>query len=127
MKSGAARQAFLVRNRTRGTVIAGTVRLADTARTRRVGLLKHASLQQSEGLWIYPTQAIHTLGMRFPIDVLFLDRKQRVKRVYHRLVPWRLTRFVFGARSVVELAPGAIRSSGTEVGDELQFIARVDS
>ncbi len=124
MNTGAAQnQSFSIRNRTRGTLVAERVQIADTPRSRRIGLLKHASLQAGEGLWIYPSQAIHTVGMRFPIDVLFLDRKKRVKRVYHRLAPFRLTRLVWGAESVVEVAPGVIRASGTEVGDELEFIA----
>lgn len=119
-------QRFSIYNRTRGTVLADEVRLADTARSRRIGLLKHTSLQQGEGLWIFPSQAIHTFGMRFPIDVLFLDRKKKVKRVYHGLAPFRLTRLVWSAASVLEVAPGAIRASSTEVGDELQFSARED-
>ena len=51
---------FVVRNRTRGATLASNVRLADTPVARRVGLLKHRRLAAGEGLWIYPTQAIHT-------------------------------------------------------------------
>ncbi len=97
------------------------VRVADTPRTRRIGLLKHESLERGEGLWIYPTQAIHTFGMRFPIDVAFLDRRLRVKRVYHGLAPFRLTTLVWGAQSVLELASGSLAETGTAIGDELQF------
>ncbi len=112
---------FVVRNRTRETVVAENVLLADTPRTRRIGLLKHAGLQPGEGLWIYPCQAIHTFWMRFSIDVAFLDRHRRVKRVYHRMPPFRLTRIVWGARSVLELASGVLAGSRTATGDELQF------
>jgi len=112
---------FVVQNRTRGAIIADNVRLADTPVSRRRGLLKHEALNPGEGLWIYPTQAIHTFGMRFPIDVAFLDRRLRIKRVYHALAPFRLTSLVWGARSVLELASGSLASSGTCVGDELQF------
>src|SRR5436309_2234158 len=115
---------FVVRNRTRGETLAGNVRLADTPRSRRIGLLKHETLEPGEGLWIYPTQAIHTFGMRFPIDVAFLDRGLRVKRVYHGLVPFRLTSLVWGARSVLELPSGSLASTGTAIGDELQFSLR---
>ncbi len=115
---------FVVRNRTRGTVLADDVRLADTPRARRIGLLKQTELQPDEGLWIYPSQAIHTFWMRFSIDVAFLDRHRRVKRVYHRMPPFRLTRFVWGARSVLELATGVLAASGTEKGDELEFSPR---
>ena len=112
---------FVVHNRTRGATLAANVQLADTPRSRRVGLLQHESLEPGEGLWIYPTQAIHTFGMRFPIDVAFLDIRLRIKRVYHRLAPFRLTTLVWGARSVLELASGSLASTGTAVGDELQF------
>ena len=122
-----ASRRFAVRNRTRGTTLAEDVRLADTPGSRLLGLLKETSLEASEGLWVYPSQAIHTFGMRFPIDVAFLDRRLRVKRIYHQLVPWRWTRFVWGARSVLELAGGVLARTGTEVGDELQFSLREDA
>jgi len=97
--------------------------LADTPHARRIGLRKHTAVRPGEGLWIYPSQAIHTFWMRFPRDVVFLDRRGRVKRVYHRLRPFRLTGLVWGASSVLELAAGAATSSRVEVGDELEFIA----
>lgn len=115
---------FVVDNRTRGATIAINVRVADTPRSRRTGLLKHETLALGEGLWIYPTQAIHTFGMRFPIDVAFLDRSLRVKRVYHGLAPYRLTALVWGAKSVLELPSGSLTRTGTMVGDELQFSLR---
>jgi len=112
---------FVVRNRTRGAILASKVELADTPRARRTGLLKRDILNAGEGLWIYPTQAIHTLGMRFPIDVAFIDRRMRVKRIYHQLAPFRLTSLVWSAESVLELPSGSLAGSGTAVGDELQF------
>jgi len=105
-------------------MVAENVEVADTPRARRVGLLKHTELRADEGMWIYPSQAIHTFWMRFPIDVVFLDRRRRVKRVYQRLPPFRLTRFVWGAASVLELAPGTVARSRIEVGDELSFTPR---
>jgi uncharacterized membrane protein (UPF0127 family) len=112
---------FVVHNRTRGAIVAVSVSVADTPKSRRVGLLRHKNLEPGEGLWIYPTQAIHTFGMQFPIDVVFLDRGLRVKRVYHRLRPYRWTSFVWGAQSVLELPSGSVAGTGTAVGDELQF------
>lgn len=125
-KSEKASRRFVVRNLTRGTVVAEDVELADTPRARRIGLLKRAELPPGYGLWIYPCQAIHTFWMRFSIDVAFLDRHRRVKRVYHRMPPFRLTRIVWGARSVLELASGVLARSGTEQGDELQFLPMED-
>jgi hypothetical protein len=117
-------RSFVVNNRTRGVLLAANVQLADTPRSRRTGLLQHKMLEPGEGLWIFPTQAIHTFGMRFPIDVAFLDRHLRVKRIYHRLAPYRLTWLVWGAKSVLELAPGSLTGAGTTVGDELEFSLR---
>jgi uncharacterized membrane protein (UPF0127 family) len=112
---------FVVLNRTRGTKLASNVDLADTPKSRRIGLLRHQSLRPGEGLWIYPTQAIHTFGMRFPIDVAFLDGNLRIRRIYHQLAPFRLTTFVWGAKSVLELPSGLLANTSTSVGDELQI------
>src|SRR5262249_15313180 len=112
---------FVVQNRNRGTVLGSMVRLADTPQLRRRGLLKRTALDAGEGLWIFPTQAIHTFGMQFAIDVVFLDSSLFVKRVYPSLPPWRLTRFVWGSQSVLELPGGSLAGTGTKVGDQLQF------
>ena len=118
---------FVVRNRTRGATIASDVEIADTPRARRTGLLKRDKLNPGQGLWIFPTQAIHTIGMRFPIDVVFIDRKLRVKRIYHRLAPFRLTSLVWSAQSVLELPSGSLAGTNTSVGDELQISPREES
>jgi len=118
---------FVVRNRTRGAILASRVQLADTPRARRTGLLKHDKLDAGEGLWIYPTQGIHTFGMRFPIDVAFIDRRMRVKRIYHRLAPFRLTSLVWSAKSVLELPSGCLARTQTAVGDELQISSSEES
>ena len=112
---------FVVENRSRGTLLGSKVHLADTPHSRRVGLLNHENLEQGEGLWIFPTQAIHTFGMKFSIDVVFLDSSLSVKRVYQSLPPSRLTRFVWRAKSVLELPSGSLAGTGTAVGDKLQF------
>ena len=112
---------YAVWNRTTSSKVADEVRLADTPRERRVGLLGRKNLCQGEGLLIVPTQAIHTFFMKIPIDAVFLDRQRRVKRVYRRLVPNRLTGFVWGAHCVLELESGSADRSGIQVGDELEI------
>jgi len=89
--------------------------------------LKHTVLSEGEGLWIFPTQAIHTFGMRFSIDVVFLDSSLFVKRIYKALPPWRLTTYVWGAESALELPSGSVARTGTTVGDQLQFVRRTES
>ena len=118
---------FVVRNCTRGATLASHVELADSPRARRRGLLKRDKLNPGQGLWIFPTQAIHTFGMRFPIDVVFIDRQLRVKRIYHRLAPFRLTSLVWSAQSVLELPSGSLAGTNTSVGDELQISPREES
>ena len=61
-----------------------------------------------EGLWIVPCAMIHTLFMRFPIDVVFLDRELKALRVVESLKPWRVSPWVLGAHSVLELAGGVL-------------------
>lgn len=111
---------LLIRNKTRGTVLATEADVADTSRKRRVGLLKHERLDPGQGLWIWPCEAIHTFGMRFPIDVLFLDRLKKVLKVKHGMPRGRIAGCLW-AHSVLELPAGQAESTGTAVGDELEF------
>jgi hypothetical protein len=110
-----------VLNQTRNTILAREAGVADTSRTRRKGLLKHESLADGEGLWIVPCEAVHTFGMKFPIDVLYLDRKRRVLKVRERVVPWRMSACL-RAHSVLELPAGTASRAGTRAGDQLEFI-----
>ena len=96
------------------------VRVAGTSAERREGLLKTSVLQSDEGLWIAPCEAIHTIGMRWPIDVVFLDRQYRIRKLILALVPWRLA-VCFAASSVLELPAGGLHQTGSEVGDVLFF------
>jgi uncharacterized membrane protein (UPF0127 family) len=96
------------------------VETADDAASRSKGLLGRASLEPQEGLWIVPCPMIHTFFMKFPIDVLFLDRGLVVRRVLEDLKPWRLSPWVFSAHSVLELQGGVLRG-GVAVGDRLEM------
>jgi hypothetical protein len=109
---------ILVRNQTRQTVLADRVVKADTSATRRVGLLHHKSLSPGEGLWIAPCESVHTFFMKFPIDLIYLDKRLRVRKVRHAVPPWRLSA-CFTAHSVLELRAGSAAETGTAVGDEL--------
>ena len=109
-----------IRNLTRGTVLADAAEVADTSAKRRVGLLKHDRLGPGEGLWIVPCESVHSFFMRFDIDLVYLDRKQRVKKVRHRMVPWRVSACLT-AHSILELPAGVVASSGTVRGDQLQI------
>lgn len=101
-----------------GVVVCERCRPAHTVRTRMRGLLGRDALAPGEGLWIRPTASIHTLFMRFAIDVLFLDRDDVVVRIVEVLGPWRLTS-CRRARSAIELGAGEIARRGLRVGDRL--------
>jgi len=101
-------------------VLADAAEVADTGKTRRKGLLKRGSLPQGEGLWITPCEAVHTIGMRFPIDVIFLDRKRKVLKIRENMGRGRLAVCLW-AQSVLELPAGTIAGTGTAVGDQLGF------
>jgi uncharacterized membrane protein (UPF0127 family) len=112
-------------NLTREAVVARCVEVADRGAKRRKGLLGRDGLSPEEGLWISPCEAVHTFGMRFPIDLVYLDRKQRVKKVRSDVPPWRLSACL-SAHSVLELASGTIRRTQTRPGDRLEFSASED-
>jgi uncharacterized membrane protein (UPF0127 family) len=112
-----------VRNVDRGVVVAESAGVAQNSRERRTGLLKHTSLPEGEGLLISPCEAIHTFGMKFPIDVLFLDRKRRIAKVRERVPRSRLA-ICLTAESVLELPAGTAARTGCVKGDQLQFEER---
>jgi len=85
------------------------------------GLLGRKALAAGKGLWIRPAHGIHTIGMSFPIDVAYLDRENRILRLYHRLAPLRIAAFSLRARTVLELPAGTLSRTGTAVGDELEI------
>jgi uncharacterized membrane protein (UPF0127 family) len=111
-------------NVTRGTELGASVELANHSAARRKGLLGRDSLFAGEGLWILPCQAVHTVGMRFPIDLVYLDRDLRVRKVRSNVYPWRLSACV-SAHSVLELAPGTIQETQTNRGDQLKISSPV--
>lgn len=110
-----------VRNLTRQTVLASNVDIANTGAQRRRGLLHYKELPSGKGLWITPCEAVHTMGMRFPIDLIYLDQKLRVKKVRCRVLPWRLSACL-SAHSVLELPSGTIQNTDTKPGDRLEVL-----
>jgi hypothetical protein len=108
-----------VLNTTKGTVLGERIDVAESSVSRIVGLLGKSGLAPATGLLIMPSQAVHSIGMRFPIDVLFLDRHWKVVHAQPSMVPYRFSGLHWRARSVLELPVGAIARSRTAAGDEL--------
>src|SRR5580704_11783074 len=109
-----------VRNQSRGTMLADRAGIADTSKTRKTGLLKHQRLESGEGLWITPCEGVHTVGMKFSIDVLFLNKKRKVVKVRAAMPRWRMAA-CFSAHSVLELPSGTAAATQTTPGDLLEF------
>ena len=109
-----------VRNGTRGVLIADRADIADTSAKRRTGLLKHTALNSGEGLWIVPCEAVHTIGMKFPIDVVFLDKKRKVLKITSEMRRWKMA-LCLRAHSVLELPSGTCARTGTIAGDQLEL------
>jgi|GEM_PF-319871 len=118
-------------NRTRKTVLGDKVRTAGTFLSRLVGLLGTAGIEEGGGLWIVPCRSVHTLGMRYPIDVAFVDARGIVVGVLGGLPPNRIGRVFRHARGALELRAGVLAATGTAPGDRLEFkpafLARVRS
>ena len=113
---------YLVVNQNRGNKVADRIRVAGDSKRRRKGLLGATHMEEGDGLWIAPCEAVHTFGMKMPIDVVFLDRSYRVRKMVCDLTPSRIA-VCFAAFSVLEMQAGAIAETGVQVGDQLKFEA----
>jgi uncharacterized membrane protein (UPF0127 family) len=107
-------------NLTRQAVLAHYVEAADHGAARRRGLLGRDVLPEGEGLWIVPCESVHTFFMKFPIDLIYLDRNKKVKKVRSSVPPWRVSACL-SAHSIIELASGTIKTTQTRPGDALEF------
>lgn len=106
-------------NVTRATVIAESARVADSFFTRFRGLLWSPPLKHGEGLLITPCSQIHMFGMKYAIDVVFLDKQWRVVATVFGIGPGRVSKIYGKAHCCLELPVGAIAESMTEVGDQI--------
>jgi len=113
-------QAF---NQTRQAYLATDLAIADTHWTRLRGLLglKVDDFRNGCGLWITPCHGVHTLGMGFPIDVIYLDRGMNVIHIQPELKPWRFAPIRGQAASVLELPCKSAAETRTAVGDRIEI------
>ena len=101
-----------------GSLIATVVEAALDSKSRRRGLLGRPTLADRHALVLAPCNAVHTVGMQFPIDVLFVNRDGQVVKIVERLGAWRIAAAV-RACVTVELAAGMVRRTRVSVGDRL--------
>jgi hypothetical protein len=109
-----------IKNLTRNTVLATCLEVASTGSKRNKGLLGRERLSPGEGLWILPCAAVHTFWMQFPIDLIYLDRKNKIQKLTSGVPPWRLS-VCLSAHSVIELPSGTICNTQTQSEDNLEF------
>ena len=110
-------------NRTRQTHLATQMSVAATHWSRLCGLMgtEATNFPAGRGLWIVPCHGVHTFGMRFPIDVLYLDGDKVVVHLENELKPWRMAPVRLRAASVLELPGKTIQATGTSLGDEIEI------
>jgi uncharacterized protein len=103
-----------------GKVLADELEVERSFIGRTAGLMFRRRLDAGQGMWIVPCNGIHMMFMNFAIDAVFLDRKERVKKVYRKLPAWwGVVWFVWGAESVLELPPGSTADIDLRPGDQI--------
>ena len=122
MKADQSRAVY-VYNTTRETFVATEAIVADSYVRRLVGLLGKTKrwTRLGTGLWIVPSSGVHTIGMLFPIDLIFLSKDKEVIHLEEYVRPFRISKVSLKANSVLELPPHTIYRSGTQVGDHLEI------
>mgnify|MGYP002782247087 CR=1 FL=1 len=108
-----------LKNVTKNQPIVKNVNVARDFWTRVRGLIGRDTLSDEETLFFERCSSIHTCFMRFPIDVVFINKEFKVQRTFENVKPWRLIMPVPGARSVFEFKSGVIRQKQISVGDQL--------
>jgi uncharacterized membrane protein (UPF0127 family) len=116
-------RAVYVYNKTRETFVATEATVADSYLRRLVGLLGKTKrwARHGCGLWIVPSRGVHTIGMMFPIDLIFLSKEKEVVHIEEFVRPFRISSVSLKAASVLELPAHTIYRTGTTIGDRLEI------
>lgn len=110
---------FSIRVERTGQVVASRAEMTRSLASRMVGLLGRSRLDDGEGLILTACRSIHTVGMRFAIDAVFVDGDWVVIRLWNCLRPWRITPVIWRASAVIELPSGTAARVRLAVGDRL--------
>jgi uncharacterized protein len=113
------RRAYCVYNQTRECFLSLNVTAADTIFSRLRGLIGRLKLRSDEGIWVVPSRGVPTLGLLFPLDLIYLDEHYRVIHLVEYFPSFRIAPLKTQAESVLELPTHTIYSSQTQPGDEL--------
>jgi len=114
---------FYVYNKTRETFVATETIVAADYFRRLIGLLGKTKrwAKSGRGLWIIPSRGVHTIGMLFPIDLVYLNKNKEVVHLEEHVRPFRISKVSLKTNSVLELPAHTIYLSGTKVGDQLEI------
>ena len=113
------RRTYCVYNQTRECFLSLGVSLADTTFTRMKGLIGRMKLRFDEGIWLVPSSGIHTMGVMFPLDLIYLDENHEVVHAIEYFPTFSISPLRIRSASVLELPTHTIYSSQTQVGDQL--------
>lgn len=105
----------------RGEIILSHCLYSSSVWFRTKGLLGRKNLGEGEGLWLKPCNGIHTFFMKFPIDAVFLDKENKIVKIFHAFRPWRITPIFWKACSTLEMSEGLAEKYHLNIGDELKF------
>lgn len=113
------RQKYCVYNRTRECFLSLNISAAHTTFARLRGLIGKVKLTPDEGMWVVPSSGIHTLGVLFSLDLIYLDENYRIIHTIESFPRFRIAPLKVQAASVLEMRVHTIYSSQTQVGDQL--------
>lgn len=106
-------------NQTKNQTVLPDLLQAKSLWPRLKGLLGKEQISNAEGLWILNCNSIHTIGMKFPIDCIFVDKKMQVRKIVENIRPGKIVLPVWGASSVIEVRAGLCKEKNIEVGDQM--------
>lgn len=110
-----------IKNKETKEIIANKIGLANTMFSRFIGLISKKSIDENEGILLTPCNSIHMMFMKFPIDVVFLDKRNKVIKIIENIQPWKISPIVFKAQSVLELSSGTVSKKNIKIDDILDF------
>lgn len=113
---------MILKNLSKNTIIAEKLKKAISLSERMKGLIPLDSMPDQFALWIPYCNSVHSFFMKFKFDVLFVDKKMRVKKCYSEVIPNRILFPVFGAKDAIELKSGSIKELNIEIGDQLHVV-----
>lgn len=113
---------MIVQNADRDTVLGAAIEVAETSAKRAKGLLGRDALADGEGLLFKHCSSLHTLFMRFAIDIAFISKEGKVLKVAHSVPPFRICVAPLRAHYALELPAGSLEASGTKQNDMLRFV-----